>query len=784
MADGAAPGEARIDMLKWTDRVKAALDQRNKASGKADLWIQIASITADQVVVKDDSSGKLHAHAITLGADGVIVLGPPQEVVEMFVPAIAPVTPPADPPAVISSGKLLEAKGGAKFKVRAIRAGLSGNATFYPDRVLREAAPLFDGVRVLVKGDADHLKGAGKHPENIIGRMTHPTFVSGASPDTGEILATMELLESAGEMPARLAEAVNRGMADLYGLSIVASGKTSFQQVDGVRVRIAESIDTIESVDLIVEAGAGGAIMAFAEAKAKSAINQQGTDLMKKFLLDQIRARKPDLLTGKDPEVMTEEEVQTLFKEAFPESGVSTPPADAADRAKAEEPGTTQTGTSETKPDTSSTTTPGIGAEVTKAVEAETHLREALGSSSLPRAARDRIAATLRGTRFSPAAVDAAIKSERDYLARVTGDGRVVGLGGTRAQLVESRRTKTDKMLDVLLGSAAPGNGDTLSLREAYGRMTGDWGVTGRMQHADLSVMREALDTSSWADVLGDAMTRRMLADYRTGTSYDVWRLLVNVVPIHDFRTQERTRFGGYGDLPTVAEKGPYLAVTSPGDEKATYAAGKRGGIESVSMEMIRNDDVGAIRQIPTKLSRAAKRTLAKFVLDFLRINPTIYDGKTLFHLDHANLGSDALGATSWDAARLAMLAQPEAGSNDPLGIGPKYLWVPPGLERAAVDMFRRDTNLDPTFLQTGAPKIVSVWYWTDANDWCASADPADIPSIEIGFLDGSEEPEMFVQDGPTSGSLFTNDTVTYKIRHIYGGAATDYRGLYKAVVA
>lgn len=76
------------------------------------------------------------------------------------------------------------------------------------------------------------------------------------------------------------------------------------------------------------------------------------------------------------------------------------------------------------------------------------------------------------------------------------------------------------------------------------------------------------------------------------------------------------------------------------------------------------------------------------------------------------------------------------------------------------------------------APTVVPVWYWTDANDFAMAAAPSDIPSIEIGFLDGRQEPEIFVQDAPTVGSLFASDKITYKIRHIYGGAVTDYRGL------
>ena len=75
------------------------------------------------------------------------------------------------------------------------------------------------------------------------------------------------------------------------------------------------------------------------------------------------------------------------------------------------------------------------------------------------------------------------------------------------------------------------------------------------------------------------------------------------------------------------------------------------------------------------------------------------------------------------------------------------------------------------------------VWYWTDVNDWSISADVMDVPGIEIGFLDGNQEPELFVQDNPTVGSMFANDKVTYKIRHIYGGAVTDFRAFDKSVV-
>ncbi len=241
---------------------------------------------------------------------------------------------------------------------------------------------------------------------------------------------------------------------------------------------------------------------------------------------------------------------------------------------------------------------------------------------------------------------------------------------------------------------------------------------------------------------------------------------------------------GGYGNLPAVAENGSYDALTSPGDDKATYAVSKRGGTETISLETIANDDVGVLRRIPTSLARAAGRTLYEFVFDFLKDNAAIYDAVALFHGAHANLGTAALAAATYAASRLRMKRQVELTSNKRLGITARHLIVPGDLEEAAFDMFVRNTNNDETFVQSRKPTVHVVDYWTDANNWYVTADRADVPMIELGFYGGSEEPEIFVQDNPTQGSLFSNDQIKYKIRHVYGGAVTDFRGLDGNVVA
>ena len=626
-----------------------------------------------------------------------------------------------------------------------INAGKSKNNTLYPDALLRESVAKFDGARVFQKSDSEHIKGDGKDFGKLIGRLSNPRFVEAAKGVPAGINADFSVLQTAGDTAAKIKELYDRGMSDAFGFSIdvggVAKARSGFRE--------AVSITKVNSVDLIIEPGAGGQIIRLVEAK-------QEVDMFKDRMIEAVKAaNNGQLPAGLD--VDNDAALEAAYREALAP-----------------------------KPDNTAV-------EAAALREAKATARAVIAESSLPAAAKDKLKSQFEAqtARFTEAEVTAAITSEAAYLAKFTESGKVKAGDFNDTRVTEDRADKVSQQLDDFFSPKAGAR--LMSFKEAYIDITGDKRVTGLTRDVDParlrealgeSGFREALDSGSWADVLGNSITRRMIADYSQPNQYDVYQQLVTVVPLSDFRTQERTRFGGYGDLPAVAEGAAYNPLTSPGDEKATYAAAKKGGTESITLEMIKNDDVGSIRQVPIKMARAAKRTLAKFVLDHLRSNPAIYDGKALFHADHRNLGTAALSAAAYAAARLAMLKQTDMSGNEALGIGPRNLWVPPELEETAANLFRRNTELDKTFVQSLSPNIIPVWYWSDASDWCATADTSDIPLIELGFMDGSQEPEIFTQDAPTVGSLFSNDKITYKIRHIYGAGVLDYRGAYKAVVA
>lgn len=727
---------------------------------KPDVWDLIA-MYPDRVVIADNDR-RQYAYPYTIDDNNQVTLGTPYEVVSQHVPASSAVpvreAKNNDPP---ESGKAagdlqgavfieaLQAPEGQKpsrYLVRVIKAGTSLNNVTYPRDVLREATPLFNGARVFVKSDAEHIKGGGKDVRQLVGRLSDAKFVEAG---VGEIQAVLDVFESA-EVAPMLREAVERGMTDLFGLSIDASGKSK----QTGKFREATKLTKVASVDLIIEPGAGGQLIRFVEA------HHEEDTMLRSQMIKEIGAR--DAKRAEGLANASDDDVLVAYREA-----VGTPAS--GDRSTG---GITQEQL----------------IEHTRMIEARADARVAIAESKLPLPTQMRLNEHFReAASFTAADVEAAIKSEREYLGKIVDGAKVTGLG----QFIEAGDGRAEKMAAMLDDFFDPTK-RAMSFRECYVELTGDRQVTGLMQNVDVDRLREAaggdkfreaVSAATFSNILGDSITRAMIREYGALESYKDWQWMCDIVPVTDFRTQERTRLGGYGNLPAVAENGAYAALTSPGDEAASYAVTKRGGTETISMETIANDDVGLLRRIPRALATAAGRTLYEFVYAFLDSNAAIYDTVALFHASHNNLGTAALDATSIAAARLAMKKQTELTSTKRLGITMRHLVIPSDLEEAAYNLFQRGTNNDATFVQSRVPTVHVVDHWTDANNWYAAADNASVPLIEMGFY-GSQDPELFVQDLPTQGSLFSNDQIKYKIRHIYSGAVRDYRGFYGAIVA
>jgi len=463
-------------------------------------------------------------------------------------------------------------------------------------------------------------------------------------------------------------------------------------------------------------------------------------------------------------------------------------------------------------------------------------ITDRLADSGLPAAAQRKLRDSLKAATFesieeAAAAVDAAVTAERDYIALIAPAPEVRESGDTRGEVEqgEDHSDKVQKGLDGFfarkdLGGVARFRG----LHEAFYHVTGKLpGVTcpvtdvlsmgrryiGTAQEDVWGSARESVGslgdgfrrvqeatTATWGQVLGDSITRSMIAEYNQPSLQDWRKICSEVSAVRDFRTQRRTHLGQFANLATVAEGAVYVDAVDLVDTEETFTLTKRGNTYPLTMELLANDDVGVIRALPGKMGRAAAQTLYTAFFDTLTTNPVMgEDGNAIFHAAHNNTAARTLSGENLRLARVAMMDQPAyGGAAQLLGFSniPKYLIVPNELAdlawtlvNSAVALSEPVGGANPDDFQSTVPnvtynrtmEVIVVPHWTSAVDWYVAADPQATPCMEVGFLGGKEEPELFTRDdeaGDPTNNLA--DSIDLKIRHIYGIKCLDYRSMFR----
>lgn len=684
---------------------------------------------------------------------------------------------------------------GKVWRVVIVSPGLSENNFDYPETVLREAVPLFNGRPAILRADDEHLLNQNLSVGNIVGYYSDCCYE-----DEYGVVGTLTILDTHKELMQSMAELWDEGLLNpnngnpIFAYSMVAGG-LAFADDTNYNIMVAREIREVCSVDLVVMPASKTKTLAMIQGKKKQKPQTQELCMDRKKMMKYIEARAPQLVTKiklKEGEEGADAELEVVFTEAI---NLALEPPAKKDPPKKDPPKKTS---AKLEPDGITPEEIREFREANSTLILEGHLR---GAVKLHDVVKDKVRQRLKGQIYKEAQVLKIISEETTAMDALVAAGFIKPsvLGTPRTDVGMNEARKQILALDgFFAGEDLEKDKEKVpryrSFREAYVGITGDGALTGRTSEAPgLKKFREALDSGSWAEILGDSITRRMVAEYGLMGLND-WRLICSdITPIKDFRTNRRMRMGYYANLPGVAQGGTYQPLTSPTDEEATYAVSKKGGTEELTIEMIANDDVGAVRRIPLRLARAAKQTLYEFVFSFISDNGAIYDSVALGHADHSNLGSTALSHAAFITARQSMQKQTGYGSTKRLGLVPKFILHPIDLEELAVQLVVNKVVTTDTFStkvsvinrkQQGAVDQVTVKYWSDATDWALVCDPTECPTIEVGFLNGNEEPELFVQDSPVVGSMFSADKLTYKIRHIYGACVLDYRGFFLSVVA
>jgi hypothetical protein len=358
-----------------------------------------------------------------------------------------------------------------------------------------------------------------------------------------------------------------------------------------------------------------------------------------------------------------------------------------------------------------------------------------------------------------------------------------------------------EKALDALIAGTQPPSGvrPLSGIREAYVLLSGDYEMTG-LFHSE-RVFLASVTSATMPGMVANALNKRVANLFQ---EYPRW--WEKIVHVEDFNTLQQVKWitlGGIGELPTVAEGAAYTELTWA-DKTEPVDFVKKGGFLGITLEAIDKDDTRKLRAAPRALAQSAwlalSRTLSAVFTQTAGVGPVMSDGKALFHIDHANLGTTALSYTSFAAARTAMRKQTELHSAQRLGTltAPKYLLVPPDLEMTALTVLGSEGvpgtanndanafargNVHDARLASARERVIVMDLWTDTNDWAAAADPLLYPALGLGFRYG-RSPEVFSVASPTSGLMFTHDTLPVKVRFFFAAGPMDWRGLYKANVA
>jgi phage major head subunit gpT-like protein/phage head maturation protease len=290
---------------------------------------------------------------------------------------------------------------------------------------------------------------------------------------------------------------------------------------------------------------------------------------------------------------------------------------------------------------------------------------------------------------------------------------------------------------------------------------------------AALGMRYGALTTSDFANALSTASNKRLRAAFTAAPQ--TFRPIVSLDTLPDFKPAQIIGLGDAPALLVVPENGEFKrgAISDSG---LTYRLATYGRIIAITRQAIVNDDQSLFNRIPTMFGRKAADLESDLVWGILLSNPNMADGVPLFHASHGNLAAvgTAITVAAVAAGEQAMLQQTSAEGGF-LTIRPEYLIVGPAKKVEAQQFLTAVTaqqasqvNPYPGNLQLIVePRITG-------NQWFLSANPDAFDTIVLAHLLGQEELFTDTRVG------FDVDGIENKARLDVGGAAIDYRGLYK----
>lgn len=269
-------------------------------------------------------------------------------------------------------------------------------------------------------------------------------------------------------------------------------------------------------------------------------------------------------------------------------------------------------------------------------------------------------------------------------------------------------------------------------------------------------IIRAAVSTSSLPIILGAVHNKSLMKGFNAVDP--TWMKWCGLGSASDFKTMTRvllTEAGGFTELGAGGE----LKKGQMTEEKEQYAITTQAKMDKLTREDIINDDLSVLTKKPMRLGAQGRRRVGELVYAHLLGNPTMGDNKVLFIAAHKNLNTGkALNETNLQYAITQFRKQVDKAGK-PIKVSPKYLVVPPELEftgrkllesteifiKGDTDGVAGNKNVLNGLLQLVVEESLSNASYTghSATSWYLSADPVLTDTVEVGFLNGRQEPTV-----------------------------------------
>jgi hypothetical protein len=220
------------------------------------------------------------------------------------------------------------------------------------------------------------------------------------------------------------------------------------------------------------------------------------------------------------------------------------------------------------------------------------------------------------------------------------------------------------------------------------------------------------------------------------------------------------------------------------GNETYTNKADTMALLLSIDRRDIINDDLGAITTVPRKLGRGSGLAINDVFWRIFLNNGAFFAAGNNNYLNGAG---SVLSINGLTAAETTFNNQVDA-EGKPIGIAPAIILVPTALNAIGTQLFKateiRDNTTNRSAYPTANPhqgkyqvqfsRYLSNTRYPGASStaWYLLADPADLPVIEVAFLNGQEAPTI-----QTAEADFNVLGIQMRGYHDFGVALQDPRG-------